>query len=1142
MSFYFFFCELSKFCSVSGDVFGYDLNADFSPAGASAAPGSSGRSHSDSNASAGGSGSSSNSSEYELPNEEEGDEGVPPPPPANLSPYTFCAASERGADLLTIPLEALIGIIQQDRNYIASISCKMALFCQSNAYPAGMDYISLTTHTQLFKDILPLLESPSLVDAGKYNAKTSGGKVLTQEQVQHYLMKVNHLCNPELDFEEIVDELLHVIKTVLQVDRVSIYLIDKVQSTMVLFSSSSAGASNKEAPDVATAGVRMPLKGLAAYVALHNVCLNIPDCYNNKNFDPAMDIRTGYRTQQMLCCPIHDNARTTESNVVAVLQCINTLNKQTFGAHHLAICNIITAMLSTKHYLLKLRSSASIFKSVTKMPVDSAVQFTIASLVTDAPHRHIKLAIRLMTGNGSSSRMIGKPVMTELFNTYELANNLKQCDIDTVIEFHQLNGEPVRYSQLSANSKVIIQLFSKNNHAAGWCGVQLFQFNRVLNSNIVNVTLWDGLYPSTNTTGVGTILGFIPVRLEGFDFMRTTYDGVIRSSVASNTSSSGSSSFNFTASSGYNSNHTVINNNSISLEMMESDVNVLYEPTDTTIRYSFPLSTANALVSSSSNNKRGRGSAPAPLAPGVKALDWYLKHMTDSERRLVTNWLYTYDIIDPLHLEPELITLLWRIRMSVTHDNPHCLHLLLSCIDYTDNHMIADAYRLLNACATPPYFDVIQLLDSRFCDYKIRHYAVSVLRHISDLQLFYILFTLVYMLRYEPFIDNALTRFLLQRGIANPYGIGQQLLYYLNYCFQVEAIYCHQYSVIAQLLLRGWTDEQRIRICQGSFLVNLIHSTFNKAKTSPSIVAMQQQQSSRNRTPTAADNVARAKSVLNLFVQEMATYALLMPSEFVLPLPTFMDASSGSQLRQDQPPPAQLCSQILTWNTVDDRKHSFMFSMKTNASSSQNILYTQDLDCLLEVFYHQLLQILDTVWSNESDLVSSTDGVTSAFHSAVYNAYAIVDNNSTTNTLLIDTPKNSSALQSLIIQALYAEFVAAKEAQQARKAKGGKGGSSAADAAGPKKIPENLVERYLKNIEKDEKLAIDASVYAKIKRNFVRSLIAYLLSSHVLGVSGVNVSNTELTRGGDVYVKHPPFVLAMESSFHAAAKRPGEKR
>ena len=71
--------------------------------------------------------------------------------------------------------------------------------------------------------------------------------------------------------------------------------------------------------------VRMPIdSGIAGKVAMTGKTVNIQDAYKDPDFNPAVDVSTGYRTKSMLCLPIwHENPAGDE--IVAVAQLINKL-------------------------------------------------------------------------------------------------------------------------------------------------------------------------------------------------------------------------------------------------------------------------------------------------------------------------------------------------------------------------------------------------------------------------------------------------------------------------------------------------------------------------------------------------------------------------------------------------------------------------------------------------------------------------------------------------------------------------------------------------------------------------------------------------------------------------------------------------
>lgn len=61
-------------------------------------------------------------------------------------------------------------------------------------------------------------------------------------------------------------------------------------------------------------------QGIAGQVATTGKTLNIPDAYENPNFNQTIDKKTGYRTKAILCMPIK-----SDDQVIGVLQLINKM-------------------------------------------------------------------------------------------------------------------------------------------------------------------------------------------------------------------------------------------------------------------------------------------------------------------------------------------------------------------------------------------------------------------------------------------------------------------------------------------------------------------------------------------------------------------------------------------------------------------------------------------------------------------------------------------------------------------------------------------------------------------------------------------------------------------------------------------------
>ncbi|OBS78274.1 hypothetical protein A6R68_19337, partial [Neotoma lepida] len=78
-----------------------------------------------------------------------------------------------------------------------------------------------------------------------------------------------------------------------------------------------------------------------------------------------------------------------------------------------------------------------------------------------------------------------------------------------------------------------------------------------------------------------------------------------------------------------------------------------------------------------------------------------------------------------------------------------------------------------------PPREALELLDFNYPDQYVREYAVGCLRQMSDEELSQYLLQLVQVLKYEPFLDCALSRFLLERALDNR-RIGQFLFWHLS--------------------------------------------------------------------------------------------------------------------------------------------------------------------------------------------------------------------------------------------------------------------------------------------------------------------------------------------------------------------------
>eukprot|EP01039_Chlorochromonas_danica_P000637 gene635-692_t len=94
---------------------------------------------------------------------------------------------------------------------------------------------------------------------------------------------------------------------VVEADRCTLFLVDNVHRGLFAMQ----GEVN----------IRISMdQGIAGLVATTGQTLNIPDAYDNPNFNQTIDKKTGYRTKAILCMPIK-----ADDKVIGVLQLINKL-------------------------------------------------------------------------------------------------------------------------------------------------------------------------------------------------------------------------------------------------------------------------------------------------------------------------------------------------------------------------------------------------------------------------------------------------------------------------------------------------------------------------------------------------------------------------------------------------------------------------------------------------------------------------------------------------------------------------------------------------------------------------------------------------------------------------------------------------
>lgn len=80
-----------------------------------------------------------------------------------------------------------------------------------------------------------------------------------------------------------------------------------------------------------------------------------------------------------------------------------------------------------------------------------------------------------------------------------------------------------------------------------------------------------------------------------------------------------------------------------------------------------------------------------------------------------------------------------------------------------NSQRVQELYDLLDLWAPPSPVQALQLLDRRLMDPKVRAFAAHCLEELGDEELALYMLQLVQQLKFENYVDSALSRFLLRR-------------------------------------------------------------------------------------------------------------------------------------------------------------------------------------------------------------------------------------------------------------------------------------------------------------------------------------------------------------------------------------------
>ena len=136
--------------------------------------------------------------------------------------------------------------------------------------------------------------------------------MVLEDKVALVLVKLGHLAM-QRDRESYLRGLVDLCSQAVDAERCTVYVVDQKRNELW------ARVAQRTATEI-----RLPIgQGLAGQAAATGETINVPDAYADARFDRNVDMRTGFRTVNMLVVPVWGG---DGNNIVGVLQALNKRN------------------------------------------------------------------------------------------------------------------------------------------------------------------------------------------------------------------------------------------------------------------------------------------------------------------------------------------------------------------------------------------------------------------------------------------------------------------------------------------------------------------------------------------------------------------------------------------------------------------------------------------------------------------------------------------------------------------------------------------------------------------------------------------------------------------------------------------------
>ncbi len=144
----------------------------------------------------------------------------------------------------------------------------------------------------------------------KENNKITDRSLIKKIEDLTSLLDVTRLLSSDMSLQNILETMFRTTTDIMNCDRYSLFIYDDEKDE--LYSRIALGSEQEE--------IRFPAdKGIAGNVFKTGNLVNIKDCYADQRFNPEVDLKTGYKTNTLLCVPV----TSFDGKRIGVIQVLN---------------------------------------------------------------------------------------------------------------------------------------------------------------------------------------------------------------------------------------------------------------------------------------------------------------------------------------------------------------------------------------------------------------------------------------------------------------------------------------------------------------------------------------------------------------------------------------------------------------------------------------------------------------------------------------------------------------------------------------------------------------------------------------------------------------------------------------------------